>query len=186
MNAKQMIFTVIEFRISGSLRNRGRGRPASNKQQNVGLSPSETNRDLLKRLFPDLEEQRVAHLWVDDLVSVKITAVQKPSFVKSFFLGPRTFKEFSRWHSNIWVLYINTYILKTWIWRRTGRRRSSSPCSRIKMCRIMVISRRNSKSYKKTRTECSCWTISKITTLGATLTRRDRFQTFFLKYQLNF
>jgi len=48
-------------RISGSLRNRGRGRPAI-KQQNVGLSPSETNRDLLKRLFPDLEEQRVAHL----------------------------------------------------------------------------------------------------------------------------
>ena len=82
---EQHIFTVFEFRISGSLRNRGRGRPASNKQQNVGLSPSETNRDLLKRLFPDLEEQRVAHLWVDDLVSVKITAVQKPSFVKSFF-----------------------------------------------------------------------------------------------------
>lgn len=50
-----------QFRISGSLRNRGRGRPAINKQ-NVGLSPSETNRDLLKRLFPDLEEQRVAHL----------------------------------------------------------------------------------------------------------------------------
>ena len=52
----------LKFRISGSLRNRGRGRPASINKQNVGLSPSETNRDLLKRLFPDLEEQRVAHL----------------------------------------------------------------------------------------------------------------------------